>query len=146
MNFCLNIDKFLIFLIVKNDLEELAMTERIETLIPLIYIICMLMGWFGPNATILGGIKLTLWQHGAIKDLNIFLTNVTLFVSVDLVNFILNWILLKTTVNINLMSNLKTIQKDFWLLMAFQETALFIEVRTEVLVDCKIYSLVIVYK
>ena len=53
MNFCLNIDKFLIFFTVKNDLEELAMTERIETLIPFIYIICMLMEWFGPNANAL---------------------------------------------------------------------------------------------
>ena len=108
------------------------MTERIEVLIPFIYMICMLMGWFGPNATILGGIKLSLWQHGAIKDLNKFLSNITLFVGVDFANFILNLIVLKTTVDINLMSTMKTIQKDFWLLMAFQETALFIEVRTEV--------------
>ena len=107
------------------------MTERIETLIPFIYMICMLMGWFGPNATILGGIKLSLWQHGAITDLNKFLKNLTLFICVDFINFIINWIVLKTMVNINLMSIVKSIQKDFWLVMAFTEVALFMEVRTE---------------
>ena len=104
------------------------MSERIETTVPLTYIFCILMGWFGPNASMLGGIQLSIWQHGAITDLNEFLANLSLFVVVDFTNFIINFIILRTTVKINILETLKSIQKDFWLVMAFQEAALFIEV------------------
>ena len=124
----LGIYLFIFFLTVKADLEDLVVAERIETLVPLTYIFCILMAWYGPNATMLGGIQLSIWQHGAIPDLSVFLANVSLFVSVDFANFILNCIIMKTTLNINLLETFKTIQKDFWLVMAFQEAALFIEV------------------
>ena len=58
----------------------------------------------------LGGIQLSIWQHGAIPDLSVFLANVSLFVSVDFANFILNCIIMKTTLN----SQYQFIRKDFF--------------------------------
>ena len=57
----------------KLNVEALVMSERIETVVPAIYMICVLMGWFGPNGTILGNIKLTIWHYAAIEDFQAFL-------------------------------------------------------------------------
>ena len=39
------------------------MTERIESVIPFTYLLTFLMAYYGPNAEILGNIKLTIWPH-----------------------------------------------------------------------------------
>ena len=51
--------------LVKLNVEKLVMSERIESVIPAIYILCMLMGWFGNNANLLGNIKVTIWLYAA---------------------------------------------------------------------------------
>ena len=51
--------QFLLFT-VQELTEELTLTERIETLVPLTYMLCFAIAFYGPNAEILGNIRLTL--------------------------------------------------------------------------------------
>ena len=114
--------------IVQECLNGLVISERIETVIPMTYLICFLMGWYGPNAEFLGSINLTLWHHLAVTDLDGFLQNLCLCVFVDFMSFVCNSVILWTTVGINTMKILKKIQEEFWLIFAIQEAALIVEV------------------
>ena len=112
----------------KLHVEALVKTERIETVVPAIYIICVLMSWFGPNGTILGNIKLTIWHYAAIEDFQAFLHTISIFLFVDFMSFVTNGILPWSTVKINIFKTLQMLQRDFWLVMAIFECALFVEV------------------
>ena len=48
---------------VTEKVQDLVLSERIETVIPLTYILCFLSAYYGPNASVLCGIKLTIWHH-----------------------------------------------------------------------------------
>ena len=104
------------------------MTERIESIMTMTYLILMLMAYYGPNAEKLLGIKLTLWHHHAISDIGGFITTLAMMECIDLLSFIINGIILKIFCKINILNVLQKIQKDFWFYMAFTEAALFIEV------------------
>ena len=130
----------------KLNVEKLVMAERIESVIPATYIICMLMGWYGGNGEILGNIKLTIWHYAAIHDLGAFLQNLLLFLFVDFMSFVTNGILLWTTVKINIFKTLQILQRDFWLPMAIFECSLFVEVKLfemKYILDCLRYYILI---
>ena len=115
--------------IVQLNVEKLVMTERIETLVPATYMLCFLMGWFGPNAELLGNIKLDFWQYQPVEHLGPFLQNLGVLLIVDFLSFIINGINLWKFARINILKSLQILQKDFWLLMAVYEWTLFVEVR-----------------
>ena len=45
-------------LLALETVDGLVLAERIETIIPITYLICFMMAWYGPNSKILGGVKL----------------------------------------------------------------------------------------
>ena len=104
------------------------MTERIEAVIPLTYIVLIVMAYYGPNAENILGIKLTMWHLSAISDIQGFLTTLTLMLSIDFMSFIVNGILLWIFCKVNVMRVLQKIQKDFWFWMAVAEATIFLEV------------------
>ena len=111
-----------------SEIKRLVMTERIESVMTMTYLILMLMAYYGPNAEKLLGIKLTLWHHNAISDIGGFITTLAIMEFIDLLSFIINGIILKIFCKVNILNVLQKIQKDFWFYMAFTEAALFIEV------------------
>ena len=52
----------------QEKITELVMTERNETLVPLVYMIALLMAFYGPNAEILASIKLKIWHFQTTID------------------------------------------------------------------------------
>ena len=114
--------------LVKLNVEKLVMAERIESVIPATYIICMLMGWYGGNGEILGNIKLTIWHYAAIENIDSNMQKLLLLLFVDFSSFVTNGILLWCTVKINIFRTLQMLQRDFWFVMAIFECALFVEV------------------
>ena len=104
------------------------MTERIESIMTMTYLILMLMAYYGPNAEKLLGIKLTLWHHHAISDIGGFITTLAMMECIDLLSFIINGIILKIFCKINILNVLQKIQKDFWFYMAFTKASIFIQV------------------
>ena len=118
----------LILQIVQEMIAELTLTERIETLVPLTYILCYAIAYYGPNAEILGSVKLDLWQFKPILDFDKYMTSLFLLFSVDFLSLITNGIILWTTCNINMFKIFQKIQSEFWLIMAVQQAYSLLEV------------------
>ena len=118
----------LILQIVQEMIAELTLTERIETLVPLTYILCYAIAYYGPNAEILGSVKLDLWQFKPILDFDKYMTSLFMLFSVDFLSLIMNGIILWTTCNINIFKVFQKIQSDFWLIMAVQQSYSLLEV------------------
>ena len=87
------------------------------------------MAYFGPNAEMIGNVKLTIWQFEAVKDINKFLENVFFLFAIDSIGGVFNALLLWTTCQINCLKILKNMQKEFWHILGFQETLLFLSVK-----------------
>ena len=109
-------------------IAELTLTERIETLVPLTYMICYAIAYYGPNAEILGSVKLDLWQFKPILDFDKYMTSLFILFSVDFLSLIMNGIILWTTCNINMFKVFRKIQSEFWLIMAVQQSYSLLEV------------------
>ena len=112
----------------KEDLDKLIVTERTESMVPIIYVLCFLMAYHGPNAENFGNIKLTLWQYQAVSDPNEYIWNICLLGSVDSLSFVVNGILLWLTCKINVLKILKDLQMKYWLLFSVQISHCLIQV------------------
>ena len=109
-------------------IEELVLTERIETLVPLTYMICFAIAYYGPNAEILGNVKLDLWHFKPVLDFGNYMSNLFILFVVDFMSLVINGIILQTTCNINILKIFQNIQSEFWLIMAVQQAWNLIEV------------------
>ena len=87
------------------------------------------MAYFGPNAELLGNIKLRLWHYQKpIPDINAFVMNVSLFLIVDILSFVINGCLLWHFCKVNVIKLLQKLQKDFWIVFGIAEAFLLMEV------------------
>ena len=120
---------FLTFEIVQEMIEDLTLAERIETLVPLSYIICFAIAYYGPNAEILGSVKMNLWQYKPVQDIGSYMTNLAMLFAVDFMSLIINGVVLKMTCNINMWKVLQKTQSEFWILIAVQQAYILNEVR-----------------
>ena len=102
-------------------IDELVLTERIETLVPLTYMICFAITYYGPNAEMLGTVKLDLWSFKPIVDIGNYAKNLFILFVVDFTSLVFNGIILKTTCNIKVFEIFQNIQREFWLVMAVQQ-------------------------
>ena len=75
--------------IVQELTEELTLTERVETLVPLIYMLCFAIAYYGPNAEIMGNLKLTLWHFKSVLDIENYMKNLFMLFSVDFMALLL---------------------------------------------------------
>ena len=87
------------------------------------------MAYYGPNAELIGNVKLTLWQYVAVTDINEFLKNIFLLFAIDITSGVVTGLLLWTTCQINCLKTLKNMQKEFWHILGFQEALLFLSVK-----------------
>ena len=105
------------------------MTERVEIVIPLLFLVTFLLAFYGPNAELIGNVKLTIWQYEAVTDINELLKNIFLFFAIDFSSAIVNGLILWTTCKINCLKTLKNLQKEFWHIFGFQEAMIFLVVK-----------------
>ena len=104
------------------------MAERIETVIPITYTLVFLMAFYGPNAEVLGGIKLDLWHHKVITDITPVMESLLLIFCIDALSAITNGIILAITCKVNCFKILQKIQSQYWLIFAFTEARCMFEV------------------
>ena len=95
------------------------------------YMALMLMAYYGPNAELLGSVKLTIWHYKtSITDINEFITNLSLLLVIDVLSFVINGILLWKYCNTNVLKVMKNQQKEFGYVMFVMESYLLTEVTT----------------
>ena len=113
----------------KREIEWLILTERIETIIPMAYLALMLMAYYGPNAEILGSVKLTIWHYrSSITDISEFVKNLSLLLVIDGSSLVINGILLWKFCNTNVLKVMQNQQKLFGYYMLVVEGFLLTEV------------------
>ena len=109
-------------------IERLVITERVEFIVPGTFILMILIAFYGPNAHLLGNIKLTLWHFQEIKDIQKLLEILSLLLAIDFTSFILNALLLWVKLKVNAFIVLQKVQSKLWIFMALIECCLFWEV------------------
>ena len=113
---------------IADDVQKLLMGER-ASLHSLTYMILILMAYYGPNAELLGNIKLAIWHFDRpITDIDAYLFNITLLLVVDLLSLVFNGILIWYHCNINILKMIQISQKEFWHVFAFVEAFILNEV------------------
>ena len=130
--------------VVLEKIDELVLAERIKTIVPITYVLCFLMGYYGPNAEVLCGFKLTLWHHQAIMDVGKALKTLGLLISIDFMSGVINCILFWTSCKINLFKVLQKLQAEYWLIFALLEARIMFEVYQYYLLDTH-YSIVLTF-
>ena len=80
------------------------------------------MMYYGPNAEILGSIKLEIWHYQTvISDIQGYVWNVSFLFFVDIFSLIINTGLIWYFCRINLLKLLKRLQQEFWLVFMITE-------------------------
>ena len=49
-------------------LQELMVAEIVEFMVPLSYLICFSVAYYGPNANSIGNVRSSQWQFVAVED------------------------------------------------------------------------------
>ena len=89
----------------------------------------IIMAFFGPNAEILGNIKLSIWQFETpIQDIQAYVYNIAVWLIVDLASLAVNGIVIWYFCNINILKVMKKMQEGHWALFALAEAYLMMEV------------------
>ena len=114
-----------------DAIAKLVLSER-KSLNSTIYLILILTAFYGPNAELLGNIRLAIWQfQRPIEDITTYVSNVSLLLIVDLISFAVNGVMIWQYCQINVLKIMATIQKEFWLVFAIAEAFLQMEVSFE---------------
>ena len=63
-----HLDKTILDEQIHDKIRDLVLSELIEVLVPLAYFSTFIIAYFGPNATILGGIRNDYWDYQKVED------------------------------------------------------------------------------
>ena len=100
--------------IVQEMIAELTLTERIETLVPLTYILCYAIAYYGPNAEILGNIQNDYWQYESIDDIWKVVQNVLVMFVVDGCSAVIVGIILWRVCSIRILQEARKLIAHSW--------------------------------
>ena len=96
--------------------------------IPIVYCVCFLMAYYGPNADILGNIKFSSWHYREVVDVGKLVANLSLLFAIDFSSGVIAGILLWLFCKINVLKILLELQIELWIIMAIQENWLLNDV------------------
>ena len=100
---------------------KLALVER-TSINTLAYMALITMAYYGPNAELMGNIKLSIWQYKRpIMDLGAYLFDCSLLMLVDIATLVINGTLLWYHCNINILDMIKKLQEKYWFPFAIVE-------------------------
>ena len=107
---------------------SLVINESVEFLMPIAYVICFLMAYYGPNAEILGNIKNSNWQYIGIENLEETMLWIGIMFAVDLASAIISCIVLWWYCKINIIKMYLQVQNEMWYIIAIQQAYFISEV------------------
>ena len=117
-----------IFAMHSGEVNELVLTER-QSVHAFTYLVLIIMAYFGPNAEVLGNIKLSIWQfQNPITDIKDYVFNVSLWLLVDLFSAVITGILLWYFCKINIMKVVNQLQRNYWIIFGVVEAYILMEV------------------
>ena len=96
-------------------LQELALNELIEFVLPLGYIGAQLLGYYGPNAELLVDVGADIWTSTKIENIWETISTVLWFFLCDFGSTVLTGTMLWSFCKINLLQAFATLDKEFYL-------------------------------
>ena len=99
--------------IIISLIQDLAIAEMLEMIVPLVYLLCFSTAYYGPNSELLGNIGNGYWQYNSVEDVDYAIKMVCLFFSIDLFSGLMSYIILWISSRINLLKAYIALQKEF---------------------------------
>ena len=99
-------------------IQELVINEWIEVTVPIGYLLCLLLGYYGPNKDLIGDIGNSFWQFKALDDIEVSITRLLIFCGIDLICLILTGYILWRFARISLYKSYVTLSREFGLSFA----------------------------
>ena len=96
------------------ELTKLVLTEIIEILVPLTYLMAMLLSYYGPNAEILGNIQFGCWQFQQIEDIGNVVIAVTTMFLIDSCSAVIGYFWLWKSCSINALDKTFKVIRERW--------------------------------
>ena len=103
---------------VNSSIVSFLTAEFIETLTPLIYAIALLMAYYGPNATIMTGIKNEYFGVPAITNIQSALIVLFVMAGIDLIGGVVLGVLLKYFCKMDISSVICRVLQRYWIILA----------------------------
>ena len=93
-------------------LQELAHNELVEFIVPLVFLIAIVVGFYGPNCNLIGNVGATIWQYSGIQNINeTIMTIIALFLA-DFFSSITSSMILWFFCKINFLKALMALEKE----------------------------------
>ena len=97
-------------------ISKLVMSELVETLVALMYVVGVTMAYFGPNGSLQINILSDYWGNTKITSIMHVLGSLLLLFSMDMGNFLSSTLVLWQFTNLNLPREFCKVLKKFWFL------------------------------
>ena len=94
-------------------LQDLMVNEIVEFMVPLSYLICFSVAYYGPNAKLIGNVGSSQWQFVAVDDFQHTFGFIALFFLVDLGSVVVSSLFLWMFCRIKLWNVYKVVQDEF---------------------------------
>ena len=111
----------------RSAILVLIVNETVELVGPILYSLCLLLAYFGPNAEVLGNVKSGLWQYVAIDDIYETYFWIVLMVFIDLVSTVISFAVLQTYAHVNIIKAYIQMQKVLGYALVIQQTYMMTE-------------------
>ena len=105
----------------------LIVNETVELIGPIIYSLCLLLAYHGPNAEVLGNVKSGLWQYVAIDDIYETYFWIVLMVFIDLISTVISFAVLQIYAHVNIIKAYIQMQKVLGYVLVLQQTYMMTE-------------------
>jgi hypothetical protein len=74
-----------------SAIQNLVLAETVELTIPVIYTICFMLAYFGPNAEVLGNIKNSYFHYTAVEDVWASFEMLCIIMGIDFILLIISF-------------------------------------------------------
>ena len=111
-----------------NAVMNVVVNESVEFIMPIAYILCFLMAYYGPNADILGNVKNGYWQYLAVSNISDTMKWISIMFAIDFISTIISFILLRIFCKINIFKIYVLLQKEMWYVLSVHQCYLVEEV------------------
>ena len=95
-------------------LSKLILIELVEVLVPLLYVVTVLIAYYGPNAEILGNIKNDYWQYESIADIWKVVQTVLVMFAIDGCSAVIVGIILWRVCSIRILIEARKVIAHSW--------------------------------
>jgi hypothetical protein len=117
-------------------IQGLVINMALELILPLSYLACFLLAYFGPNAMVLGNIGNSYWHYGAVDNVVDAIFNLFLFLSLDALTILFTMIFFKCVADFNFIKMYGYLQKEYGMMMSISQAYLMIHNFCVIIVAC----------